>query len=278
MKENRFILLVSGTGGVGKNTLINGLLGRDDAKFISSYTTRQRRDTDNKDQYQYITKQEFESKIKSGEIFEYDMFNSEYYGTAKALFSNALKEKPVVIKDISILGVTNCKEAMQEEHSIISVFLTEDKKVIKQRLIDRGEKKERIKNRLALYNKEQAARFKFDFIIKNSNYNKSIAKLEAIINLGKNKDIIYPYKNYTKLSAKKIDKYAFKLEKGKDLKPIQVALIENKIYIIDGMHRYLASLKTGKNVAKQFIECEKQKFEFNLDEWKKIVAAYDIKK
>lgn len=278
MKENRFILLVSGTGGVGKNTLINGLLGRNDAKFISSYTTRQRRDTDNKDQYQYITKQEFESKIKSGEIFEYDMFNSEYYGTAKALFSNALKEKPVVIKDISILGVTNCKEAMQEEHSIISVFLTEDKKVIKQRLIDRGEKKERIKNRLALYNKEQAARFKFDFIIKNSNYNKSIAKLEAIINFGKNIDIIYPYKNYTKLSAKKIDKYAFKLEKGKDLKPIQVALIDNKIYIIDGMHRYLASLKTGKNVSKQFIECEKQKFEFNLYEWKKIVASYDIKK
>ncbi len=278
MKENRFILLVSGTGGVGKNTLINGLLGRNDAKFISSYTTRQRRDTDNKDQYQYITKQEFESKIKSGEIFEYDMFNSEYYGTAKALFSNALKEKPVVIKDISILGVTNCKETMQEEHSIISVFLTEDKKVIKQRLIDRGEKKERIKNRLALYNKEQAARFKFDFIIKNSNYNKSIAKLEAIINFGKNIDIIYPYKNYTKLSAKKIDKYAFKLEKGKDLKPIQVALIDNKIYIIDGMHRYLASLKTGKNVPKQFIECEKQKFEFNLDEWKKIVASYDIKK
>ena len=278
MKENRFILLVSGTGGVGKNTLINGLLGRNDAKFISSYTTRQRRDTDNKDQYQYITKQEFESKIKSGEIFEYDMFNSEYYGTAKALFSNALEEKPVVIKDISILGVTNCKEAMQEEHSIISVFLTEDKKVIKQRLIDRGEKKERIKNRLALYNKEQAARFKFDFIIKNSNYNKSIAKLEAIINFGKNIDIIYPYKNYTKLSAKKIDKYAFKLEKGKDLKPIQVALIDNKIYIVDGMHRYLASLKTGKNVSKQFIECEKQKFEFNLDEWKKIVASYDIKK
>ena len=278
MKENRFILLVSGTGGVGKNTLINGLLGRNDAKFISSYTTRQRRDTDNKDQYQYITKQEFESKIKSGEIFEYDMFNSEYYGTAKALFSNALKEKPVVIKDISILGVTNCKEAMQEEHSIISVFLTEDKKVIKQRLIDRGEKKERIKNRLALYNKEQAARFKFDFIIKNSNYNKSIAKLEAIINFGKNIDIIYPYKNYTKLNTKKIDKYAFKLEKGKDLKPIQVALIDNKIYIVDGMHRYLASLKTGKNVSKQFIECEKQKFEFNLDEWKKIVASYDIKK
>ena len=167
---------------------------------------------------------------------------------------------------------------MQEEHSIISVFLTEDKKVIKQRLIDRGEKKERIKNRLALYNKEQAARFKFDFIIKNSNYNKSIAKLEAIINFGKNIDIIYPYKNYTKLSAKKIDKYAFKLEKGKDLKPIQVALIDNKIYIVDGMHRYLASLKTGKNVSKQFIECEKQKFEFNLDEWKKIVASYDIKK
>lgn len=276
MNDNRFIMLVSGTGGVGKNTLINGLLGRDDVKFISSYTTRDRRDTDNKDQYQYITKQEFEAKIKSGEIFEYDMFNSQYYGTAKALFANGLKEKPVVVKDISILGVTNCKEAMSQDHSIISVFLTEDKKVIKQRLIDRGEKKERIKNRLALYKKEQAARFKFDFIIKNSNYNKSIEKLESIINFGTKADIIYPYKDYTKLSAKKIDKYAYKLENGKELKPIKVALIDNKIYIIDGVHRYLAGLKTGKTVAKQFVECDYKKFEFNLDEWKKIVKSFDI--
>lgn len=277
MSDNRFIMLVSGTGGVGKNTLINGLLGRGDVKFISSYTTRARRDTDNKDQYQYISKEEFESKIKSGEIFEYDMFNDKYYGTAKALFANGLKEKPVVIKDISILGVTNCLEAMGNDYKIISVFLTEDKNVIKQRLIDRGESKERIKNRLALYKKEQASRFKFDFIIKNSNYNKSISKLEAIINLGTKVDIIYPYKDYTKLSAKKIDKYAFKLENGKKLKPIKVALIDNKIYIIDGVHRYLASLKTGKNIAKQFIEYSGESFEFNLDEWKKIVNSYDVK-
>lgn len=275
--KNKFIMLISGTAGVGKNTLINGIVGSGKAKFISSYTTRERRETDNKDQYQYISKQEFEDKLKTGEIFEYDMFNSKYYGTAKSLFTNALSENAVVIKDISVLGVTNCREALESEFSIISVFLTENKSVLKQRLIERGETKERIKNRLKLYKKEQAARFKFDFIIKNSNYNKSQEELDAIINYGTGVDIIYPYKNYTKLSAKKIDKFAFKLERGKQIKPIKVAIINNKIYIVDGVHRYLAGLKAGKIVAKQFVDCKTTKFDFNLDEWKKIVSSFDVK-
>ena len=57
-------MLMSGTGGVGKRTLIQGLLSRDDIKLISSFTTRERRETDTIDRYQYISKEEFEEKYK----------------------------------------------------------------------------------------------------------------------------------------------------------------------------------------------------------------------
>lgn len=278
MKDNSVLILISGSGGVGKNTLINGLLSRDNVKFISSYTTRARREVDSKDQYSFITKQEFEDKIKSGEIFEYDIFNNEYYGTSKSLFLEGLNEKQVVLKDISVLGYENCQELLGKSVKIMSVFLTEKKSVLKQRLIDRGESKEKIKNRLCLYKKEQSSMFKYNFIIKNSNYNQSFDKLNALVEVGTNNEIIYPYKDYNKLSAKKIDKYAFKLESGKQLKPIKVALVNNKIYIVDGMHRYLASLKTGKNVSKKFIEAKNKEFNFDVNEWKKIIEAYDIKK
>ena len=88
--------------------------------------------------------------------------------------------------------------------------------------------------------------------------------------------MLLPTKEYTNLSAKKIDKLASKLENGKLLKPIKVALFNGEVYIISGIHRYLASLKTGKNVVKQFVDEIPKNTKTNLEEWQKIVKAYKI--
>ena len=91
---------------------------------------------------------EFEEKIKSNEIFEYDMFNNNYYGTSRKLFSDGLKDADVVMKDISVMGFKNIEEELGDELNIIAVFLTQTKKELRQRLIGRGESPEKIKNRL----------------------------------------------------------------------------------------------------------------------------------
>lgn len=276
MKKNGLVMLISGTGGVGKNTLIQGLLGKDGYKFISSYTTREPRDGDAPNQYQYITVPEFEQKIKTNEIFEYDIFNGNYYGTSKKLFFDGLDEANVVLKDISVMGYTNILEELGNDLSILSVFLTENKSVLKQRLINRGEKPERIKNRLKLYKKEQAQIHNYDYVIKNSVYLSTLDKMFKIVELGMGKAKLLPTKEYTNLSAKKIDKIAMKLEKNKPVKPIKIALFENEVYIVDGLHRYLASLKTGKNVVKQFVDETPTNTKTNLEEWDKIVKAYTV--
>lgn len=274
MKKDGLVLFVSGTGGVGKNTLIQGLLAKDGYKFISSYTTREPRESDTPNQYQYISVAEFEEKIKTNEIFEYDMFNGNYYGTSRKLFIDGLNEAKVVMKDISVLGNKNIIEKLGDEVNFLSVFLTASKKVLKQRLVDRNEKPEKIKNRLALYNKEQAQIPNYNYVITNNVYLDTLDKLTKLCEVGLGEARLLPTKEYSKLSAKKIDKLAAKLESGKYLKPIKVALYKNEIYIVKGVHRYLASLKTGINVVKEFIDCEPVISETDLEEWDKIVKAY----
>ena len=276
MKKEGLVLFVSGSSGVGKNTLIHGLLAKEGYKFISSYTTRAPRESDAPNQYQYISVADFEAKIKSNEILEYDIFNENYYGTSRKMFIDGLNEANVVLKDITVLGHKNIVEKMGDEVNLLSVFLTEDKKVLKQRLTDRGEKPEKIKARLSLYKKEQSQIYEYDYVIKNTVYLKSLEKMEKLCEIGLGNARLLPYKEYNKLSAKKIDKYAAKLEQGKTLKSIKVALYNNEIYIVDGVHRYLASLKTGKNVVKEFVEVTPKNTNVNLEEWDKIVKSYTI--
>ncbi len=274
MGKKGLVLLISGTSGVGKNTLIRGMLDKDGYKFISSYTTRARRDGDTPDQYQYITKEEFEEKIKSNEIFEYDIFNDQYYGTSRKLFLDGLKKANVVLKDISVMGYKNIAEELGDQMQISAVFLTASKKVLKDRLVNRGEKPEKIKNRMKLYKKEQSQIPNYDYVINNNDYLTTLDIMLKISEIGLGKAQLIPTEDYTKISAKKIDKFAEKLEKGKYLKPIKVTLYENEIYIVEGIHRYLASLKTGKNVVKDFVYDVNVNTDINKEEWDKIIASY----
>ncbi len=270
------VILISGTSGAGKNTIIKGMLAANKYKFISSYTTRKKRDCDMPNQYQYISVREFESKIKSGEIFEYDIFNDEYYGTSKKIFHEALKETDVVLKDISCMGHANIFEALEGELNLVSVFLTQQKKVLKQRLINRCETKQRIKNRLSLYKKEQAQIPKYNFVIKNTIYNRTVEKMIKIAELALGEITLLPTKGSENLQAKKIDKYASKLEAGKYIKPILITLYNNNLFIVEGLHRYLAGLKTGKNVVKKFVDDRPKNTSVNKEEWEKIIKAYTI--
>ncbi|MBR1703899.1 MAG: 50S ribosome-binding GTPase, partial [Clostridia bacterium] len=78
-----FVLVLSGPSGVGKDTVINELLKRDDKTVVSiSMTTRKPRpgEVDGVNYY-FVTKEEFEQKIEQGEMLEYAQYGSNYYGT-----------------------------------------------------------------------------------------------------------------------------------------------------------------------------------------------------
>ena len=67
------LIIISGSAGVGKNTVITELLDKySNIKLMQTCTTRQPRSTD-KDMhnpYIYVTRENFEDKIKNGELFD----------------------------------------------------------------------------------------------------------------------------------------------------------------------------------------------------------------
>ena len=172
------------------------------------------------------------------------------------------------------MGYKNIEDELGDQMNIMSVFLTETKSVLKNRLVNRGEAPEKIKNRLRLYKKEQAQIPNYHFVIRNNVYLNTLEKMMKLAEFGLGNATLVPTLDHTKVSAKKIDKLASKLEKGKHLKSIKVALHENQIYIVDGVHRYLASLKTGKNVVKQFVDELPLNLSANKEEWAKIFESY----
>ena len=271
------LVFLSGTSGSGKNTIINGVIENNkNCKFLVSNTTREKRPSDKRvGQYHFISKKQFEDKIAAGEILEYDSYNGNYYGLGVDEVLKYIGTGKILLKDLTIKGVLNSKEVLRGKIKQVNVFVTQKKKTLKARLIARGENKENIKNRLKLYNAEQKMSKFCDYIIVNELIPQSVAIAESIINTEYNNLPIFTNVSTERVSAKRIDKVAAKLRKGKVLKPIKVAAINKRIYILEGLNTYLASLQEGVNIPKLFVnKPEKISADANNDEWIKIVENY----
>ena len=278
MSKSLFVFF-SGTAGAGKNTVIDALIKKNEDQyvFLNSHTSRPRRSDDPKcGRYHYVSKEEFEQLIDEGKILEYDQFNDNYYGISKEEIFNLSKLDKVVLKDLSVKGVLNCNEIFKDSLKIKSVFLTNTKKVLKERLINRNYSPKEIKNRLKLYKSEQAKTKFYDYVIFNNDLELTINQCEAIINTAINNLSIGLATSTQNINSTKIDKFATKLNKNKTLKNISVCCYENQLYIVDGANEYLAHVKSKKQVVLMFVNTPKN-FVPNKEtqtEWQKLIKAY----
>jgi len=79
--EPLFIVLI-GPGGVGKGTIARELISRDSRLWLSrSWTTRERRPSEDGSEYYFVDRDTFEEGIAEGKFLEWAEFNSNLYGT-----------------------------------------------------------------------------------------------------------------------------------------------------------------------------------------------------
>lgn len=181
MKES-FIFLISGPSGAGKSTLLSKLLEdfKDELYFSISHTTRKPRNGE-KDgiDYHFISKDEFEKKIKQDNFLEYALVHNNYYGTSINEVQKALNLGKIVVFDIDVQGFLIAREKFKDK--ICSVFIsTKTSSELEKRLNNRNSMDENLKDRLINAEKEIKFLKEYDYLIINEDIAKSYTALKNI--------------------------------------------------------------------------------------------------
>ena len=176
------LIVISGPSGAGKGSIIDGLLKINNKTWLSvSATTRAKRGAEQDGvEYFFLTKEEFEDKIKKNEFLEYAMYNNNYYGTPKEKIIEKLNQGFDVILEIEIQGAVKIKELVKE--AIFIFILPPSMEELKTRLINRKtEDREKILNRFKTAYNEINEVTKYNYVVINDELDEAIKKVNSIL-------------------------------------------------------------------------------------------------
>ena len=180
MMRGKFIV-ISGPSGVGKGTICNKLFKEINAWYSVSTTTRSPREGEvDGINYYFISKEEFEEKIKNNEFLEYNIYNNNYYGTSKKIVLEKMEEGINFFLEIDVNGAHNIKKIFPD--ALLIYIAPPSIDVLKERLIARGtEDMEKINQRLEIAKRELEEISFYDYVVVNDDLEKATKEVKDII-------------------------------------------------------------------------------------------------
>ncbi|SNZ10272.1 guanylate kinase [Persephonella hydrogeniphila] len=179
MKGELFVL--SSPAGGGKTTIANSLIKEiPNLKRVVTCTTRKPRPNEkNGVDYFFLSKDEFEERIKKGDFLEYAVVHGNYYGTPRKEVEEELSKGYDLILVIDVQGMRQIKKNKQD---VITVFILPPSiEELVRRMKKRGDSEEEIKKRLETAKKEIPAWKEYDFVVINDILEEAKEKIKQII-------------------------------------------------------------------------------------------------
>ncbi len=173
------IIVVSGPGGVGKGSIVDALVGRDPALWLSrSWTTRRQRPSEADDAYRFTDAAEFERHIEGGGFLEWTEFLGHYYGTPVPEPA-AIGHRDIVL-EIELDGARQIKN--RHPGAVLIFVLPPSRAEQERRLRNRGDPDDRVLARLRkAENEEQTGLTVADHVVVNDDLHTTVDELLAII-------------------------------------------------------------------------------------------------
>ncbi len=183
------ILVVSGPSGVGKTTLCTAIRNEfKDLYFSVSCTTRAPRphEQDGKDYY-FITREQFEAKIRQGAFLEYASVFGNYYGTLRQEVMDKSKNGQDVLLDIDFQGALQVKKCAEDDsllrRCLEFVFVAPPSyEELEKRLRGRATESEKdLRKRLDTSRVEMEYWREYDFVLINRNIPEAVDEFRDLI-------------------------------------------------------------------------------------------------
>lgn len=176
------VFVITGPSGVGKGTLIRGLLERVPGLELSvSATTRAPRsgEVDGVD-YHFLGPDDFERRVAAGEFLEHAAYSGRRYGTLRSEVERRLREARGVVLEIEVQGARQVREALPDAFQIFVAPPSLD--ALRARLVGRGtDDPDQVAERLRTAESELEAQNEFEAKLCNDRLETTVAELALMV-------------------------------------------------------------------------------------------------
>jgi guanylate kinase len=176
------VFVITGPSGVGKGTLIRGLMERLPKLELSvSATTRAPRpgEQDGVD-YHFLTREQFDHRVAQEDFVEHADYAGRSYGTLRSELENRVQAGVPVVLEIEVQGARQVRAAMPEA---VQVFIAPPSlSALRTRLVGRGtDDQDEVERRLRVAEQELTAQPEFAHVVVNDRLDDALERLTAIV-------------------------------------------------------------------------------------------------